>query len=531
MGDDEKRGAPWEFPLAILAIVAGAYAAIPGFWWTPGTRWEVVLLATGAVWLTLSLVALVALTGPNALAFIAGTLRHPRYTQIYRKVTEGGVSWVWDRLCDPTPKNAGLQEQFRGALTWRLYDRAMVVAAAYPILLMVGSWMWSGNDTGFGSATILGKAPLWPDRVSTIVVSLLLLLTVLQSRRLAYSRQGFLRSAADWMPLVAGAAALLVGVSLAAANTRGIAGAGAFAFAVTVTFAGGMVLAYTISRPFAGALSIASLPGAAAIFSFLLPIEKLGATTSAFSAAGAFALVGAALVFRLDQNEVKRAARIFVTLLLPSLWGVAFTALRFDAFSEEGKHLFLFLSVLPLINALFDVVSYSVTLSFLRRGLASRLPTLLGLLDAAVALVLFVALGATLTLLIAAMNRIAGTVVFDLSGLLAGVYAHPEDHWWLYLMIFSTVLPTGLHILVSLLGLQGIVPRFLRHSVADLVEAAPTSPPAVAPFAVGLVWTVPVALLIVAATLCWPLVDDAAIGFGQWYLERMIDLANRVGAL
>ena len=75
---------------------------------------------------------------------------------------------------------------------------------------------------------------------------------------------------------------------------------------------------------------------------------------------------------------------------------------------EDRRSLFLFLAVLPLLNALFDVVSYAVTLTLVRRGLRAALPFLWGLADLAVACVLLLGLGATLVAVIHGLNTWPG---------------------------------------------------------------------------------------------------------------------------
>ena len=59
--------------------------------------------------------------------------------------------------------------------------------------------------------------------------------------------------------------------------------------------------------------------------------------------------------------------------------------------------------------------------------------------------------------------------MFDLSL----VFAQLEDfyhYWWLYAMVFSTIVPTGLHAAVAASSLQGIIPISFRHRIVKWID-------------------------------------------------------------
>ena len=66
----------------------------------------------------------------------------------------------------------------------------------------------------------------------------------------------------------------------------------------------------------------------------------------------------------------------------------------------------MFLGVFPLINALFDFISYSITLTLVRWGLrlGGSWAVVVGVADLIMALFLFTALGSILILAIAGMH-------------------------------------------------------------------------------------------------------------------------------
>lgn len=196
--------------------------------------------------------------------------------------------------------------------------------------------------------------------------------------------------------------------------------------------------------------------------------------------------------------------------------------------------IFVFLGVLPLLNALFDTASYAVTLSLMKRGLRSSVPWLWGLLDLVIACGLFLALGLTLVVVLHGLNELAGVPLVDFPALFAGVRDAPGDYVWLYLMLFSTILPTALHALLSLLGVQGLWPRGPRRVVAGWVEGAPASPLAAirAGLALAGVWMGPLLVLGAAIWGLWALGGGAVIwALGQYFDALLWLAAIPVGAI
>ena len=91
----------------------------------------------------------------------------------------------------------------------------------------------------------------------------------------------------------------------------------------------------------------------------------------------------------------------------------------------------------------------------------------------------------------------------------------PGAYVWLYLMLFSTLVPTLLHACLSLLGVQGLWPRRLRRRAAGWVEAAPRSPlhAVGASLGLGLIWALPVLLLGVVLWAAWHVAGPGVVAF------------------
>ncbi len=197
-------------------------------------------------------------------------------------------------------------------------------------------------------------------------------------------------------------------------------------------------------------------------------------------------------------------------------------ALNSWAKTEDWKRVaYLFLGLLPLVNAVFDYVSYSVTLSLLRAGVRKpRIALLTGFCDLAVATLLFLALGATLVVMIASINQWADVPLYPLVPLFHGIRLAPDDYLWLYLMMFSTILPTVLHAAVATFSLGSWLTIPARRALYGMIDDPDALPAAAAPLLIGLYWT---ACLLVPLILCYGLYL-----LGQTYVDAALDAYLRV---
>ena len=126
------------------------------------------------------------------------------------------------------------------------------------------------------------------------------------------------------------------------------------------------------------------------------------------------------------------------------------------------------------------------------------------------------------------LNIIAGVPLIDLEGLFLGVWVAPQDYIWLYLMLFSTILPTALHFLISLLGVQGLWPLRWRRPVAGWVKGATASAPAAvwAGLSLAIVWALPIYILAALIWVLWHFAGRGALWFLGWYYDRLLWIAD-----
>ena len=525
--------AVWGGVIALLAMVMAALPeGVEIRWWV----W-----VAGVAWLVLWAVAILNLSDGASRGFVAGTLRKSTYTQIYTTLTRRNVMGVWRRVCDPADDRDPVPTLFRAALTWRLYDAALLIAVAYPIALPVAQWIVTGEAARIGGAVLAEPAAFWWERAGVLSGLLVLILGISVGRKKAHNSYEKVRQAAKWIPAASTAAAITISFfaltfgsadaartflfmavfvvisvpSLAASIVNGAPAA--IASSLCLAMAGGAAWIAVVDR-----ISIGGLLGPSPI----LIAPMMGVVVTVILLAG--------IVSRLDAQGRPLIARLGLTIGVVAAITLSASMIDWTVVPNHVRSIFLFLGVLPLLNALFDTASYAVTLTFLRRGLRARLPLLWGLADLAVACVLFLALGATLVAAVHGLNWLAGVPLVDLGALFAGVYTAPGGYVWLYLMLFSTLLPTALHFAVSLLGLQGVLPRAWRRPVAGWIAGADAAPrtAVIAALALGLVWWLPLALLGAALWALWTLGGSAVRAALSAYLDGLLWIAQvPVGAL
>jgi hypothetical protein len=133
---------------------------------------------------------------------------------------------------------------------------------------------------------------------------------------------------------------------------------------------------------------------------------------------------------------------------------VAFTAPL--GFNDTSRTLVVFLAVLPLINVVFDWFSLGLTRFLLKRTVDCGLSWVNGVMDAAGAITILVALAITTTAALQGLNILAfmggaDTPFINLTGILNTLRERPGDPavGWVYFMLFSTLLPSVAHLFLA----------------------------------------------------------------------------------
>jgi len=423
---------------------------------------------------------------PDSRKEVLKWLKSPHGTGLYKRVV-GGVMDRIDAALVPkgmlevvSPRRLDPVTSSKFPYTWTLLDFALRIAIAYPILFISVAWGLSGEAQGFGAFEI------YPDEPRAVIHygflgGLLVILGLL---------------CVSWYYQLSGKERLGGAFQIAA-----------FAFAVAVALA--------LAFAFAGAVAFAvAFAGAVAfVVAFAVTVVAL---------ALAFALLGA--LRRTDAPSF-----LYVYYLL-SMLGLSAVVLSFAPIVDEGGlSLILFWIILPILNALFDFLSFGTTRLLIRWGLEGNKRTFLyGLGDLAIALIYFTGLGFALVLTITVFNTVSQTPILDLGETLLDIRENPGSYWWLYAGFFSTLLPTFLHFGIACFSIIAWVPG--REKIAGMIEH-PThgGKNAIGQILLSLIGTIYIAapvLLIVGGGLA---ILNFYPSIGAWYLWTFVAFAKWLG--
>ncbi len=198
---------------------------------------------------------------------------------------------------------------------------------------------------------------------------------------------------------------------------------------------------------------------------FLFAVAVAVAFAFAVAGAGAGAFAGVVAVPRFQEFMNRRGLQgLFYWLYIASVLG--FLALVcahpawFPRHYETLEFILIFLILLPLINSIFDWLSLAST-RWLLKGMAIRdyasAYRVAGnaIIGVGFGVVLLAGLAVTITAALQTMNQLSqgkgGSELFDLAGTLHRLRTNPSDVsvWWVYLTLFSTMLPTVFHATVA----------------------------------------------------------------------------------
>lgn len=395
-------------------------------------------------------------------------------------------------------------------------DAALKLAVIYPLFLLLGQWWWTGTDTGIGPAIILQAFDGFWWR-SALFCPLALLLAV---KLMKTASQRHIWSQANDK---------LLWISLVAPVTFPFAGAGAAAIVATGAFVG----VVSISGAAAGASSFALTAATAVVFPF---IGTVGVTV-VFAFAVAFAFAGVILLSKSCQNG--KGLRGYAILTVAAFMLVSFILTLIPVTQEQAfdRRLIVFaLGLLPLINAVFDYLSYGLTIHLIKKGRKSKKwpPIVFGTLDAIAAVILLFAVAFALLCTIAIINHFAATPLLDISQILNDLRS-PETrgpYTWLYLTLFSTLIPTLVHLCIATFSALIIVPRSYKSKIAHWVS--PDSPGQFTTLsgtflaaATGAIYAAFVVLMF--STLWWAITNIET--FGLWLLSAVEHAAHTLNLL
>lgn len=264
----------------------------------------------------------------------------------------------------------------------------------------------------------------------------------------------------------------LAGLVLLCVNVFAIAGD--FSVAVAAAFAGLFAVAALVSQKSAITAAAAAAGAMAGALATGFGIGTFATISVAVSVA---ALVGiaASAVLNKPGHQSGHPIGLLLSLVFAGFAAIC-AAIILSPSLGEISGLLLFLGVLPLLNGVADFASVGMTRWSLRLGLRHNLG-LSSFLDLLAALLIFVALG---TLVIAVVHFVRpqdGKPLLELKAVFTEL-RNPKtrgDYWWLFIMLFSTLIPTVLHLSVVILSFFTLIPGRVQHWIAGWLDAGQTA--------------------------------------------------------
>lgn len=476
---------------AVTALAGGLLALIDAA--ALSTAWKLGIgLAMIVFLIGWAILAILAAPGEDGNSVVGNTLEAASRPTAYQRLVQPvlNTSGRWLEISADAPWLRLLSR----SLSRKLLDVSLTAGVAYPLILVLLSWAVSGADARLGSIVILqAQTSPWLRAGAVSALSLASVLLVLSQREI------------DTEEAPSPFGVLVIALTILGGVILGLAAPGALALALAGAVAGAVILfsAFTVfswllsiglkasvalpelvtmsAAIFVSALGNGLAPGLAvfgAISGSVALAWGIGSLPVTFVAIlggllGAGALVSAVAILR--DRDPSWIGSGFLLLGLSATVMIAVWLVDWSKVPEDARGLVVFLAVLPLINGVYDWLSLGVTLALVRLGQRSGVSAVLfGLLDALFAAGLFLASGATMIAAIHGMNLAAGVAFVPLGAMLAEM-GDVATYWWVYAMLFSTALPTLLHLFLAALSVTTPrLPPGLRAGLRRLVAAART---------------------------------------------------------
>lgn len=408
-------------------------------------------------------------------------LRRNHWGLWYRNRLRGTLRWVDRKLPGPDTAKPIPGPAIATAFSTPLLNVCFGLAVIYPIGFALIQWLWTGSPLYFGIVLVYPANVPPLDRLGTLV---LLILSAL-AWRIAFSETARQHLVArlrvlrlpDW-PVDLAMMGIAVGVAFSAASLSSI----------TARLVEGPFELFSNSTSYAVSMAalIAGVAAAGKINAWpaglIAVLYMLSALFSAAAAPDYF--VGIQLVvffatYTLVDVTIRESDRpssvllIFGFVLLSALLMLVTYVPIESQYARGASALLTFLAILPILNGLADFLSTGLTRLLLARSVRGDdgWPWE-WLADALAAVAVLIGLGSVAIWLGATFGLSHGVALIEVKGLLEGIAERPEEHWWVFGMLFSTLVPTVLHLALGSFGLALRSSRRLRLHIADDLAAA-----------------------------------------------------------
>ena len=352
-------------------------------------------------------------------------LRDNSPAEFYRSVMRRGLDWLDTRLSPHEAQKGPAQK----AWSYGLLNITMALAIVYPILAMIAQWLW-GHAIDFGGQEMMAASP--PQvRIFALVW--------FGSAPICFFFSELSQSRWSWLWFILAMGIFILG-SIYADDFAVPRNVGGFAVVFLGAFAG------TFAVAVAGAFAVVF------VFVFVFAVAEVRSSNP--------------MVVRLFYCGVLLAILV-MAIKMPDDFGAG----------QGNRAVFAMLTfgLLPLFNAVFDFLSAGLTRYLLRLGLEQKRAVWRAILDGLGGIAIFFALGCSLITFVTFVTPADGVPLVDLAQLFANLRTAPGDYIWLMMTLFSTLLPTLVHLSLVLLTLALHYPAGWRNFVAGLLESGAQS--------------------------------------------------------
>ena len=352
-------------------------------------------------------------------------LRDNSPAEFYRSVMRRGLDWLDTRLSPHEAQKGPAQK----AWSYGLLNITMALAIVYPILAMMAQWLW-GHAIDFGGQEMMAASP--PQvRIFALVW--------FGSAPICFFFSELSQSRWSWLWFILAMGIFILG-SIYADDFAVPRNVGGFAVVFLGAFAG------TFAVAVAGAFAVVF------VFVFVFAVAEVRSSNP--------------MVVRLFYCGVLLAILV-MAIKMPDDFGAG----------QRNRAVFAMLTfgLLPLFNAVFDFLSAGLTRYLLRLGLEQKRAVWRAILDGLGGIAIFFALGCSLITFVTFVTPADGVPLVDLAQLFANLRTAPGDYIWLMMTLFSTLLPTLVHLSLMLLTLALHSPAGCRNFVAGLLESGAQS--------------------------------------------------------
>ena len=434
-------------------------------------------------------------------------LKKRDWPDIYHRMISMVLDWL-DNYLNPALKTTGGTLANKDvAVAWSsgTLGLALSLAVAYPLLILLGQWIWTGVGASVGGNVIITTEPNVWNRVFTLAVLLLLCtsvykaetteqpryavafwsISVLLTAALGFSAMfssDFVNSTVLFMAVacvgaLAGAFAVALPLAGAFALTVSISGVLVFAFVgaaegvVALAMAGAFAVSFAISSRLAICLAVLIMLTALVMLDHINIGEAIIATTIV-SAVVTLAFIQKNLGDRFNRPTI--ALLTFALILLTILFAVIDLIDQFD--SSESVNIracILFLGVLPLLNGFSDYLSIGATRYLLRQAESNnllRLRALFWLVDGMVGFFALAILALALVVFLTIFVPGDGIGLLSLDQTLVDIKENPANYYWLGCVLFSTLLPSVIHLAVLFFSICWYLPVRVRLWIARWIK-------------------------------------------------------------